>query len=210
MGGGNAAAFSSLRWAFGLSPRGRGKLVPRLMGGAQLGSIPAWAGETIVGRRVHLMQRVYPRVGGGNGGSRSPRRLSLGSIPAWAGETRGNRPAGCGSRVYPRVGGGNWSGSNSGPIWKGLSPRGRGKRPLPVLGWQRRRSIPAWAGETRRFQEKCRAEEVYPRVGGGNGPTHAPAVEIGGLSPRGRGKLSRTGSGGRKQRSIPAWAGETR
>ncbi len=71
------------------------------------GSIPAWAGETALGRGEGLQEGVDPRVGGGDDPAtfyrgrpegRSPRgrgrRLgwcmcgfSQRSIPAWAGET---------------------------------------------------------------------------------------------------------------------------
>ena len=74
---------------------------------ALLRSIPAWAGETVVGVQRLNIDRVYPRVGGGNSdyfalssvmvglsprgrGKRRQRalwRLTARSIPAWAGET---------------------------------------------------------------------------------------------------------------------------
>ena len=51
------------------------------------------------------------------------------SIPAWAGETRsGEIPFGL-TGVYPRVGGGNELAVVQAEERKGLSPRGRGKRP---------------------------------------------------------------------------------
>ena len=75
--------------------------------------------------------------------------------------------------VYPRVGGGNAPVSCQAISWRGLSPRGRGKRlgrlRIVAIGG----SIPAWAGET---------------------PAPFPACALsglrlcGGLSPRGRGK----------------------
>ena len=51
----------------GLSPRGRGKLESRICRGPKPGSIPAWAGETSSPVQTWQSQRVYPRVGGGNG-----------------------------------------------------------------------------------------------------------------------------------------------
>ena len=91
----------------------------------------------------------------------------------------------------------------------GLSPRGRGKPcrknrpPLPP------RSIPAWAGETAAIAGATLSGSVYPRVGGGNLEDN-PILTIGeGLSPRGRGKLSRRWEAFPGNRSIPAWAGET-
>ena len=92
---------------------------------------------------------------------------------------------------------------------RGLSPRGRGKRlagPPPV---DPRRSIPAWAGETRGRYWQDGRQPVYPRVGGGNLMVLALKICSGGLSPRGRGKLCPANYRHRQSRSIPAWAGET-
>ena len=135
--------------------------------------------------------------------------LSLGSIPAWAGETHhvlvlvGER------RVYPRVGGGNDHRGNNDPSSRGLSPRGRGKRPKWTAARGGRRSIPAWAGETWPPSLTGRDTQVYPRVGGGNPPGDIQGVNATGLSPRGRGKLSASSCAFAVARSIPAWAGET-
>ena len=107
VGGGNIIPFVHPAPAYGLSPRGRGKLPQLVSGSTPEGSIPAWAGETLAEVLHHLPSRVYPRVGGGNLTS-SPLRVALrglsprgrgkpgpgkavwgsqGSIPAWAGET---------------------------------------------------------------------------------------------------------------------------
>ena len=51
----------------GLSPRGRGKPAMIPSGFAPVRSIPAWAGETYPLYGVPGEQKVYPRVGGGNG-----------------------------------------------------------------------------------------------------------------------------------------------
>ena len=95
--------------------------------------------------------------------------MALGSIPAWAGETAfpariSKRPS-----VYPRVGGGNRYGNRTPFTAIGLSPRGRGKRALGGGLDIKRRSIPAWAGETTRASLLRSSSAVYPRVGGGNG-----------------------------------------
>ena len=127
VGGGNSAAGNFEQSSKGLSPRGRGKQThfPAVCWSAR--SIPAWAGETDTASRRHGHQRVYPRVGGGNGpissgrshaqglsprgrGKPAPpqaRRCAWRSIPAWAGETQSIMSGAPMSRVYPRVGGGN-------------------------------------------------------------------------------------------------------
>ena len=177
-----------------------------------------------------LVSTVYPRVGGGNPYHRLQLHGSLGlsprgrgkpspspraegrpgSIPAWAGETCAPPCAKLTATVYPRVGGGNACRPGIPVRGKGLSPRGRGKpsRPSPVsvsVG-----SIPAWAGETPRQMVFIYCNKVYPRVGGGNAFWRRQPNRPSGLSPRGRGKHIPAPGAGRRLRSIPAWAGETK
>ena len=132
-----------------------------------------------------------------------------GSIPAWAGETVAPLQARGQARVYPRVGGGNFSRSNSLDDSYGLSPRGRGKPRLMPLSAGARRSIPAWAGETKPICATSALAGVYPRVGGGNPDGRQVFLPTNGLSPRGRGKLVIPSRPYLLIRSIPAWAGET-
>ena len=91
----------------------------------------------------------------------------------------------------------------------GLSPRGRGKPTQKHLRQAFRRSIPAWAGETKSSLPHPYLKGVYPRVGGGNALEIKRAQELGGLSPRGRGKPQGHRDAAHPHRSIPAWAGET-
>ena len=132
-----------------------------------------------------------------------------GSIPAWAGETIAARLSGISSRVYPRVGGGNPFQVGGGQVQGGLSPRGRGKPPRPAHAPESRRSIPAWAGETKSKGVRHRLHQVYPRVGGGNPFCGRRRRSGAGLSPRGRGKLPAWIPARCRLWSIPAWAGET-
>ena len=171
VGGGNHSQQDGIGGGGGLSPRGRGKrqVCPpyRAIGG----SIPAWAGETQTGVSVEARRGVYPRVGGGNGPGTAEQRRNAGlsprgrgkrvvimahrdelrSIPAWAGETSGGKTDKWACRVYPRVGGGNGVAFAEHWIAPGLSPRGRGKLDGFGGGLAGLRSIPAWAGETRKF-----------------------------------------------------------
>ena len=192
-------------------------------------SIPAWAGETLAEFGRPCCFTVYPRVGGGNHppspssgcseglsprgrGKRNPGRPGMngrGSIPAWAGETRWIimiRPF---SKVYPRVGGGNAGGATGSPLCRGLSPRGRGKRPAARAMAIIPRSIPAWAGETGAGPAAAARSKVYPRVGGGNSSRFPASAARQGLSPRGRGKRQAVVADLDAVGSIPAWAGET-
>ena len=213
----------------GLSPRGRGKLDAPGAETKYLGSIPAWAGETLALLRFLCQLAVYPRVGGGNSARAcistirsglSPRgrgkpndvvkpQMAWRSIPAWAGETHLAAQGFRRLAVYPRVGGGNLPCANSWTSSAGLSPRGRGKqRAISALD-PVQRSIPAWAGETEARAAACQAWAVYPRVGGGNAASRFIQRLLIGLSPRGRGKLLQALDRHNIGRSIPAWAGET-
>ena len=150
-------------------------------------SIPAWAGEPSQRSRRRPGTRVYPRVGGGTPRSLhgdvpqvglSPRgrgnHLCLAhdpvdrrSIPAWAGEPPRRLSASSAAEVYPRVGGGTPNAHGQPDSEQGLSPRGRGNHPRPNQQGNRKRSIPAWAGEPGRRPTGCPLAGVYPRVGGG-------------------------------------------
>ncbi len=195
----------------GLSPRGRGNLIPFYLRVCRDRSIPAWAGEppALVARLGP--SEVYPRVGGGTctlvNWLRKERGLSprgrgnrqnqpsgvgsLRSIPAWAGEPASGSSGRNAGRVYPRVGGGTGPGLSSRGPGGGLSPRGRGNRPTCPLAAEGARSIPAWAGEPSRLTESQKAAPVYPRVGGGTTSTNSAISAWRGLSPRGRGNLEK-------------------
>ena len=107
VGGGNGGIPAVGAFQDGLSPRGRGKLNRAGPPRRWPGSIPAWAGETVILKGNRRPAKVYPRVGGGNHsqlreitfdqglsprGRGKPamdagRAVTLRSIPAWAGET---------------------------------------------------------------------------------------------------------------------------
>ena len=107
------------------------------------------------------------------------------------------------------MGGGNYCVQGYPARPNGLSPRGRGKPRCCSALWYIRGSIPAWAGETAACIAAIAAFMVYPRVGGGNSRSNTGEKYVGGLSPRGRGKLLDVLFGCHRLRSIPAWAGET-
>ena len=90
----------------------------------------------------------------------------------------------------------------------GLSPRGRGNH---LNCWKEeylRGSIPAWAGKPRPTAFPAIGKRVYPRVGGGTFGCFPLGLNLGGLSPRGRGNRHGVGHIEIMARSIPAWAGE--
>ena len=109
----------------GLSPRGRGNPIIRLVTNTPR-SIPAWAGEPLL---------YHGRASG-----------PLGLSPRGRGNPSTPPPPASKPKVYPRVGGGTPRVDRPSPR-AGLSPRGRGNLVvLPVRGISLR-SIPAWAGE---------------------------------------------------------------
>ena len=110
--------------------------------------------------------------------------------------------------VYPRRCGGT-AYSWSWPVWwRGLSPQVRGNPGEDGHGRRRDGSIPAGAGEPRRFGGSTRDARVYPRRCGGTsfvrqGPKNGP-----GLSPQVRGNPGPHRPPPRLPGSIPAGAGE--
>ena len=169
VGGENAHLVRSVVRACGSSPRGRGKLARQRPVSGEVWLIPAWAGKTLSATSSQCVDWAHPRVGGENGlrsrldlapvGSSPRGRGKLGHligrgkfwrlIPAWAGKTRSRTGLrGCWA-AHPRVGGENSPKCRMWVTSGGSSPRGRGKRtvPLPHLGGAG--LIPAWAGKTR-------------------------------------------------------------
>ena len=115
----------------GLSPRVRGNPGAGVGGVRGGGSIPACAGEPALGARLKVLVQVYPRVCGGTDGQAGE----------WA-EIGGLSPRVRGNRQRTRCGG----------AAEGLSPRVRGNRAavgsvFSVIG-----SIPACAGEPRKWR----------------------------------------------------------
>ena len=196
MGGGNFLTRPPPFAQPGLSPRGRGKRSRSRLPISTTRSIPAWAGETPAAALALPAAAVYPRVGGGNNpidpkpirpsglsprgrGKPAPNRCIAArarSIPAWAGETSVSGVMSRSPGVYPRVGGGNIGQRAFYSPLDGLSPRGRGKRRRQNRWAFRRRSIPAWAGETPPYTVMSEPLPVYPRVGGGNSITSTASI----------------------------------
>ena len=127
VGGENGTLIDSYVTGEGSSPRGRGKLCPRVAGAGDDGLIPAWAGKTGQQLTCARARRAHPRVGGENStrrtspassrgssprgrGKRLPKVCDLlrgGLIPAWAGKTPRRRRPGTAPGAHPRVGGEN-------------------------------------------------------------------------------------------------------
>ena len=91
---------------------------------------------------------------------------------------------------------------------RGLSPPVRGSLPCTRSGTDRRRSIPARAGEPYSGSNTRSIYTVYPRPCGGATVVFASSQIIEGLSPPVRGSPWRPRCTARASRSIPARAGE--
>ena len=192
----------------GLSPRLRGNGTEASRAPVTRGSIPALAGERI-GDVVHAEYLgVYPRACGGtwycrraerarqglsprlqgNGRGRSRQITVTGSIPALAGERVAESQRLFKGKVYPRACGGTTRAADTLRNLMGLSPRLRGN------------------GSHRK--KKPFIERVYPRACGGTSLPFKPYCQTAGLSPRLRGNGQPIYRCVRRQRSIPALAGE--
>ena len=216
--------------AEGSSPRVRGKLLQFVYTMRFLGLIPACAGKTATGNAYIKVERAHPRVCGENTiwaaplvpktGS-SPRvrgkldelqsRISdAGLIPACAGKTTASQSRESESQAHPRV-----CGENS-AIWflrfrsPGSSPRVRGKPVFPSRQPDNERLIPACAGKTNTVGTVSASGRAHPRVCGENLDWFVMALQLGGSSPRVRGKRFSQRILRPRVGLIPACAGKTR
>ena len=212
----------------GLSPRVRGNHKRRQYPCQTPRSIPACAGEPRHSQDLPAKAKVYPRVCGGTlrasmclstmrGLSprvRGNRHLfgdlnpGSGSIPACAGEPPEKYPRRPPEQVYPRVCGGTCYRGVVADGAEGLSPRVRGNLHSLPEDAIKVGSIPACAGEPRRWSRGSAPGTVYPRVCGG---TVVGDVLVGlpyGLSPRVRGNPGALRHLRPQAGSIPACAGE--
>ena len=130
-------------------------------------------------------------------------------IPAWAGNTwqrSGNRPL---PPVHPRMGGEHPGGAPVSGRADGSSPHGRGTLDGPLVILDRRRFIPAWAGNTCSRSHERAIWTVHPRMGGEHSASLSAVELVPGSSPHGRGTQLREGELRHPARFIPAWAGNT-
>ena len=187
--GGNSGRSKRSRPGVGSSPLARGKLTGLLSHHRPQGIIPACAGETDHCHPGSSPSRDHPRLRGGNlayqWGTSSGGRI----IPACAGETRWSVRRAPWPRDHPRLRGGN----------VGRAPHRR----------RRGRIIPACAGETCGGCSRSPGGRDHPRLRGGNYTMEQSRFLLWGSSPLARGKQHPGRPDGRRQRIIPACAGET-
>ena len=193
----------------GSSPRVRGKLdaVDEALNDLRL--IPARAGKT---RPMYYSRRTrpaHPRACGENPAVIHQGTSSRWLIPARAGKTGG---VCCGAQrdgAHPRACGENLPEYFATAGRVGSSPRVRGKR----VGRQRiiwcLGLIPARAGKTRPRSASRSSTGAHPRACGENGDLLLELEQVGGSSPRVRGKHDGDAERGDGDGLIPARAGKT-
>ena len=193
--------------------------------------IPARAGQTCSSRLAISSNTDHPRACGANlaqglinalpDGS-SPRvrgkqlaeyrqRPVVRSIPARAGQTDRQRQGRLQHERpdHPRACGANEAQDGSDDLVPGSSPRVRGKRARPATAHERRRIIPARAGQTVCCVVDIALLPDHPRACGANADTGVSTWNMTGSSPRVRGKLRKLLRRVRRRRIIPARAGQT-
>ncbi len=216
--------------ATGRSPLTRGRRIALGEHDGRLRSIPAHAGQTPSSPACARNSRVDPRSRGADGSmrrtsvsvtGRSPltrgrlehgraREGDQGSIPAHAGQTPSRDRRDGGTQVDPRSRGADEASSQSDQLASGRSPLTRGRRSAAPIGADRRRSIPAHAGQTSPPHHRRKARGVDPRSRGADlRGNHSPA-SAGGRSPLTRGRLRLLYQSCSRVGSIPAHAGQTR
>ncbi len=174
---------------------------------AEMGSIPACAGEPSQLPPAPVLPGVYPRMRGGTfgryqamkqleglsphaRGNLSPSVSSsgkYGSIPACAGEPTRRRCCHLERRVYPRMRGGTPSTHVLSEWFQGLSPHARGNLAEVCAFYIVSGSIPACAGEPMYAPIRPICLRVYPRMRGGTRLNQARKAFVLGLSPHARG-----------------------
>ncbi len=191
--------------------------------------IPACAGNTAPRSTRPPTTPVHPRVCGEHHGDRFPARDTGGSsprvrgtrqaayfaadrlwfIPACAGNTPAAAPPPMPPPVHPRVCGEHRSFRSISAAKAGSSPRVRGTLARWGVRPERKRFIPACAGNTGHLPSCRSPAAVHPRVCGEHVPGFQLPPPIDGSSPRVRGTLSRFFTVRVSSRFIPACAGNT-
>ena len=172
---------------------------------------------------------VHPRAGGEHVNARIGASTTVGSSPRGRGTQLPGRLPGAGGRfiparagntatspsrrrrraVHPRAGGEHEFPGSGIPRLNGSSPRGRGTRQRSLRFRAGHRFIPARAGNTPGALPSRGRGAVHPRAGGEHGNLFRSDAAADGSSPRGRGTHRLDGEDARRERFIPARAGNT-
>ncbi len=215
MRGEHLSGFVSTVVVSGSSPHARGTRHAHLPRVDRHRFIPACAGNTSRRRARSLFPTVHPRMRGEHDSERDHAHAHAGSsphargtrhsrrrgahprrfIPACAGNTQAYSPSATASTVHPRMRGEHLSARRTICASDGSSPHARGTHTSAALEWDRKRFIPACAGNTadRRTWATCfggssphargtrrtaahgpRALAVHPRMRGEHQPDPQP------------------------------------
>ena len=154
--------------------------------GAQVGIIPAYAGNTRTMADSTVCGLDHPRICGEHHAFRHPCRCSLGSsphmrgtlpsrtissrgvgiIPAYAGNTRCASSGVRSSRDHPRICGEHFTCDSTVSDYVGSSPHMRGTPCCGEMSGHESGIIPAYAGNTRRAVCLCVFRGDHPRICG--------------------------------------------
>ena len=213
----------------GSSPLTRGKHLGELLGGFDVGLIPAHAGKTRGTERRHRGPGAHPRSRGENSSAPSStpscegsspltrgkperRRRVLrppGLIPAHAGKTWFFLPYSPRVKAHPRSRGENKRVASRYSTPRGSSPLTRGKLLADSVRKKIKGLIPAHAGKTVEATYESVTERAHPRSRGENASACARGGGFAGSSPLTRGKRLLSGSRISEHGLIPAHAGKT-
>ena len=191
--------------------------------------IPARAGQTIGCGSSVPARPDHPRACGANEHGQADGHPHVGSsprvrgkpldaglpfqlvriIPARAGQTNMDRQMATLMSDHPRACGANLLPTRTMPFASGSSPRVRGKPVVETIHVDLPRIIPARAGQTPSPVSARTSRTDHPRACGANGQIKVHFNDSFGSSPRVRGKLALEPIPDRRDRIIPARAGQT-
>ena len=194
----------------GSSPRVRGRLTRVVALPVREGLIPACAGQTTSTSSSMTARRAHPRVCGADHVNTPNRKTAVGSSPRVRGRRQPTQPPPTRTWAHPRMcGADRLPGANAGEP-DGSSPRVRGRRRYPVGRVMVSGLIPACAGQTVLTETSGSPPAAHPRVCGADHSAVALVSNMGGSSPRVRGRPTTVVSRPSILGLIPACAGQTR
>ena len=194
-----------------------------------MGLIPASAGQTSPPRAAGLRAGAHPRECGADREADRGEAKAEGSSPRVRGRparrrnsahTRGLIPASAGQTyrvlldlwrgwAHPRECGADTCMAQPRLIWRGSSPRVRGRLSHQTRGSHRPGLIPASAGQTPHNVHRMGQRGAHPRECGADCASRPPPGLVVGSSPRVRGRPYRWHDDHHRRGLIPASAGQT-